>query len=114
MEKQSPSVTDPHRRNTAEDTTANSGSQPLSRSTVRPAQTPRATRTGDHHSRPGALPPAPGRPPHVLVLVVLLGVLAVVTEQVVVNGPLLGVDRWIREQLLSLIVSNPYPRLNLY
>jgi len=38
----------------------------------------------------------------------------VVTEQVVVNGPLLGVDRWIREQLLSLIVSNPYPRLNLY
>lgn len=119
MEKQSPSVTEPHRRNTAEDTTANSGSHPLSRSTVRRAHTPRAKRTGDHHSRPGALPPAPGRPRHAVLLlqsvwfpVILLTVLAVVTEQLVTDGPLLGLDRWIRDQLVHLALVNPDPALN--
>jgi membrane-associated phospholipid phosphatase len=121
MEKQSPPVTDPHRRNTAEDTTANSGSRPLSRSTVRGTQTPRATRTGDHHSRPGALPPAPGRLFHAALLLrsrwfplVLLAVLVVVTEQVIAKGPLLGIDRWMRGRLLHLVASNPYPSLNTY
>ena len=116
MEKQRPSVTDPHRRHPAEDTTASSGSHPLSRSTVPSAQTPRVERTGDHHSRPGALPPAPGRLLHALTSpwfpTVLLAVLAVLTEQVVTNGPLLAVDRWVRTDTLQLVADNPYPSLN--
>jgi membrane-associated phospholipid phosphatase len=41
-------------------------------------------------------------------------VLVVVTEQVIAKGPLLGIDRWMRGQLLSLVASNPYPSLNTY
>ncbi|MFD0279127.1 phosphatase PAP2 family protein [Kitasatospora sp. NPDC127111] len=74
------------------------------RSTDRPTHTPRDARNGDHQSRPGALPPAPGRPLRVLgrfagsaALPVLLGVaLVLVTWQVAVDGPLLGLDRWAR------------------
>jgi undecaprenyl-diphosphatase len=120
MEKQRPSVTDPHRRHTAEDTTADSGPPPLSRSTVRRAQTPRATRTGDHHSHPGALPPASGWLLHALAKVLeslwfpvsLLVVLAVTTEQVVTKGPLLGLDTWVRDHVLTLVSENPYPILD--
>ena len=116
MEKQRPPVTDPHRRHTAEDTTASFGSHPLSRSTVRPAQTPRAQRTGDHQSHPGALPPAPGWLLRVLTSiwlpVSLLIVLGVLTEQVLTDGPLLAVDRWVRHTTLRLVADNPYPWLN--
>ena len=131
MEKQPSPVTDPHRRNTAEDTTAGSGPQPLSRSTVRHAQTPRATRTGDQHSSPGALPPAPGLLLRVLrrftagleavleaVLksiwfpVALLLVLVVLTEQVVTHGPLLAVDRWVRHTTLHLVAESSATWLN--
>lgn len=117
MEKQPSPVTDPHRRNHAEDTTAGSGPQPLSRSTVRHAQTPRATRTGDHHSSPGALPPAPGLLLRALCRsvwfpTVLLLVLAVLTEQVATHGPLLAVDRWVRHTTLHLVAENPCTWLN--
>ena len=116
MEKQRQPVTDPHRRHPAEDTTASPGSRPLSRSTVRRAQTPRAERTGDHQSRPGALPPAPGRLLHVLQSVwfplVLLVALTVLTEQVATHGPLLAVDRWVRRDTLRLVAENPYSWLD--
>jgi membrane-associated phospholipid phosphatase len=116
MEKQRPSVTDPHRRHPAEDTTAGSGPHPLSRSTVRHAQTPRAERTGDHQSRPGAGGRAPGRLLRALTSwwfpCTLLLVLTVLTEQVVTHGPLLAVDRWVRSNTLHLVAENPYPVLN--
>ncbi|MEY9969427.1 membrane-associated phospholipid phosphatase [Streptacidiphilus sp. MAP12-16] len=112
MEKQRPPVTDPHRRYTAEDTTASSGSHPLSRSTVRRTQTPRATRTGDHHSRPGALPPASGRLPRALSSfwfpIALLALIVLLTEQVLVDGPILGIDRWARTQVVHAVAANPY------
>jgi membrane-associated phospholipid phosphatase len=112
MEKQRPPVTDPHRQTTAEDTTAGPGPHPLSRSTVRHAQTPRAERTGDHQSHPGALPPAPGWLLRVLnsvwLPVVLLTVLGVLTEQVVTDGPLLAVDRAVRSTTLRLVADNPF------
>ena len=44
----------------------------------------------------------------------LLAVLVAVTEQVIVKGPLLHVDTWVRSHLLSLANSNPYPLLNTY
>ncbi|MFD5086930.1 phosphatase PAP2 family protein [Kitasatospora sp. NPDC058406] len=70
------------------------------RSTDRPTHTPRDARNGDHQSRPGALPPAPGRLSRVLgrpaVPVLLAVVLVVVSWQVAVDGPLLGLDRWAR------------------
>jgi len=116
MEKQRQPVTDPHRRHPAEDTTASPGSHPLSRSTVRRAHTPRAERTGDHHSHPGALPPAPGWLLRVLSSVwfpvVLLLLLTLITEQVVTHGPLLAVDRWTRRTTLHLVAENPCPWLN--
>lgn len=71
-----------------------------SRSTGRPAHTPRDARNGDHQGRPGALPPAPGRLPRVLarpaVPAVLALVLLLVSWQVAVDGPLLELDHWVR------------------
>ncbi|MBV6702169.1 phosphatase PAP2 family protein [Kitasatospora aureofaciens] len=74
------------------------------RSTDRPTHTPRGARNGDHPSRPGALPPAPGRLFRVLgraaassaVPVVAMVLLVLVSWQVVVDGPLLGLDRGVR------------------
>ena len=43
---------------------------------------------------------------------VLLLVLALLTEQVVAHGPLLAVDRWTRRATLHLVADNPYPWLN--
>ena len=42
----------------------------------------------------------------------LLAVLAVVTEQVIAKGPLLDLDRWIRDWLQTRAAANPYPILN--
>jgi membrane-associated phospholipid phosphatase len=42
----------------------------------------------------------------------LLVVLAVTTEQVVTKGPLLGLDTWIRDHVLTLVAENPYPILD--
>ncbi|MGC0319269.1 phosphatase PAP2 family protein [Kitasatospora acidiphila] len=80
------------------------------RSTARPAQTPRGARNGDHPSRPGALPPAPGRLLAVSARLLaasavplLLGLLlAAVSWQVAVNGPLLGLDRAVRHGTAQL------------
>ncbi|WP_395296140.1 phosphatase PAP2 family protein [Kitasatospora hibisci] len=74
------------------------------RSTDRPTHTPRGARNGDHQSRPGALPPAPGRPLRVFrrfvaspaLPALLVVVLVAVSWQVAVDGPLLGLDRWAR------------------
>lgn len=74
------------------------------RSTDRPTHTPRDARNGDHPSRPGALPPAPGRLFRVLgraaasplVPLVAAVLLVLVSWQVVVDGPLLGLDRWVK------------------
>ncbi|WP_280668643.1 MULTISPECIES: phosphatase PAP2 family protein [unclassified Kitasatospora] len=77
---------------------------PKDRSTDRPAHTPRGARNGDHPSRPGALPPAPGRLTAALTSalasaampVVLLVLLVAVSWQVAVDGPLLTLDQHIR------------------
>ncbi len=79
------------------------------RSTDRPTHTPRGARNGDHQSRPGAIPPAPGRLSVVLgraarsVVVPLVAavVLLAVSWQVAVDGPLLGVDRTVRRAVLG-------------
>ncbi len=42
----------------------------------------------------------------------LLVVLAVTTEQVVTKGPLLHLDTWIRDHVLTLVAENPYPILD--
>lgn len=83
-----------------------------SRSTDRPTHTPRGARNGDHQGRPGALPPAPGRLSRVLgrpaalghpAVPVLLGaVLLLVSWQVAVDGPVLGLDRWTRHGVHEL------------
>ncbi|GAA3006684.1 hypothetical protein GCM10010519_42780 [Streptomyces lactacystinicus] len=86
------------------------GSAPTEgRSTDRPTHTPRGARNGDHQSRPGALPPAPGRlsavpgrvARSVAVPVVAAVLLVVVSWQVAAEGPLLGVDRWVRRAVRS-------------
>ncbi|MDH6122418.1 membrane-associated phospholipid phosphatase [Kitasatospora sp. GAS204A] len=91
-----------------EDNQAPPTAPPQDRSTGRPAHTPRGARSGDHPGRPGALPPAPGRLLHVLTHPLaslrdspltplpLALVLALVSWQVAVGGPLLGLDRWVR------------------
>lgn len=83
------------------------------RSTARPAQTPRGARHGDHPSRPGALPPAPGRLSHAWIPLVLLAVLTVISWQVAVDGPLLEFDeltrrtvRFVRRALGSTLLNH--------
>lgn len=106
---------------TREDNSAPPSAPPQDRSTGRPAHTPRGARSGDHPSRPGALPPAPGRLLAVpirprravdaalararesLATPLLLGLLlALVSWQVAAAGPLLGLDRWVRRSVAQL------------
>jgi len=105
------------KRDITEDTTSDPPADPLSRSTERRAQTPRAKRNVDHLSRPGALPPAPGRLRAALVQtvwlpLVLFGILGVLTEQVLTNGPLLAVDHWTRDTVQSWVAADPWPWTN--
>ncbi|MER5640962.1 phosphatase PAP2 family protein [Kitasatospora sp. NPDC002227] len=72
------------------------------RSTGRPAHTPRAPRIGDLPSRPGALPPAPGRLSRTWTPLALLAVLTVISWQVAVGGPLLHLDVWARDTVHGL------------
>ncbi|BFV57079.1 hypothetical protein KCMC57_up21830 [Kitasatospora sp. CMC57] len=66
------------------------------RSTDRPAHTPRGARNGDLPSRPGALPPAPGRLSRAWIPLALLAVLVLISWQVAVDGPLLELDELTR------------------
>lgn len=98
----------------SEDNQAPSTAPPQDRSTGRPAHTPRGARSGDHPGRPGALPPAPGRllpalahplatiRDSLLTPLPLALVLALVSWQVAVAGPLLGLDRWVRHRVGDL------------
>ncbi|MBV2151748.1 phosphatase PAP2 family protein [Kitasatospora sp. SUK 42] len=72
-------------------------------------------RNGDHQSRPGALPPAPGRlfavparvARSVAVPVVAAVVLLAVSWQVAVDGPLLGLDGSVRSAVRAAHRDHP-------
>ena len=85
----------------------------MSRSSDRPAHTPRGARSDDHHSRPGALPPAPGRRLHFwrlwrspAVPAVLGAAFCALAEQVVTHGPLLSVDRAVRGDVQAVATAH--------
>ncbi|MFJ1971501.1 phosphatase PAP2 family protein [Streptomyces sp. NPDC087903] len=84
-------------------TTGASGSGSPHRSDSRPPQTPRGGRPSDPTGRPGTTPPVPGRPAF-LSSSLLLGLpallFALITWQVVVDGPLLRVDRRLSRVLV--------------
>ncbi|MFF5479587.1 phosphatase PAP2 family protein [Streptomyces sp. NPDC012935] len=73
-----------------------SGSGSPHRSDSRPPQTPRGARPSDPDGRPGTTPPVPGRPTSLFVLLGLLGLpallFALITWQVVADGPLVDLD----------------------
>ncbi|MER7572765.1 phosphatase PAP2 family protein [Streptomyces sp. NPDC126514] len=74
------------------------------RSDSRPPQTPRGARPSDPVGRPGTTPPVPGRPTSLLSLLGLLGLpallFALITWQVVADGPLVGVDERLSTALV--------------
>ncbi|MCF3121542.1 phosphatase PAP2 family protein [Streptomyces arenae] len=71
-------------------TPGTSGSGTPHRSDRRPPQTPRGARHPGHFGRPGTTPPVPGRPTLFLSVCALL--FALLTWQVVVDGPLRRAD----------------------
>ncbi|MFE9441426.1 phosphatase PAP2 family protein [Streptomyces sp. NPDC006602] len=84
-------------------TTGASGSGSPHRSDSRPPQTPRGARPSDLIGRPGTTPPVPGRPASFFLLFGLLPALlfALITWQVVADGPLLRVDERVSRALVS-------------
>ncbi|MGV9276568.1 phosphatase PAP2 family protein [Streptomyces griseosporeus] len=85
-------------------TTGASGSGSPHRSDGRPPQTPRGARRSGPDGRPGTSPPVPGRPTS-FRLTLLLGLPAVLfalmTWQVLADGPLLGTDRRLSRVLIQ-------------
>ncbi|WP_210592808.1 phosphatase PAP2 family protein [Streptomyces sp. GESEQ-35] len=78
-----------------------SGSGSPHRSDSRPPQTPRGGRPSDLIGRPGTTPPVPGRPTSFFLLLGLPALLfALITWQVVVDGPLLRVDERVSRALV--------------
>ncbi|MES5817385.1 phosphatase PAP2 family protein [Streptomyces sp. RG80] len=81
-----------------------SGSGSPHRSDGRPPQTPRGARRSDPDGRPGTTPPVPGRPTSFFFLFFLLGLpaalFALITWQVVADGPLLRLDRRLSDALV--------------
>ncbi|KAB2975085.1 phosphatase PAP2 family protein [Streptomyces sp. SS1-1] len=74
-------------------TTGASGSGSPHRSDSRPPQTPRGARPSDPDGRLGTTPPVPGRPTSLLLLLGLPALFfALITWQVVTDGPLVGLD----------------------
>ncbi|MFC8431701.1 phosphatase PAP2 family protein [Streptomyces sp. NPDC057253] len=82
-------------------TTGASGSGSPHRSDSRPPQTPRGGRPTDLIGRPGTTPPVPGRPAFLILLLGIPALLfALITWQVVEDGPLLRVDRRVSRALI--------------
>jgi membrane-associated phospholipid phosphatase len=83
-------------------TTGASGSESPHRSDSRPPQTPRGGRPSDPDGRPGATPPAPGRPTSFFWLLLALPALffALITWQVAADGPLLRLDTRLSRALV--------------
>ncbi|GCB45666.1 phosphatase PAP2 family protein [Streptomyces sp. NL15-2K] len=84
-------------------TTGASGSGSPHRSDSRPPQTPRGARPSDLIGRPGTTPPVPGRPASFLFLGVLglpALLFALITWQVVIDGPLLRTDERVSRALI--------------
>jgi undecaprenyl-diphosphatase len=78
-----------------------SGSGSPHRSDSRPPQTPRGGRRTDLIGRPGTTPPVPGRPAFLTLLLGIPALLfALITWQVVEDGPLLRVDERISRALI--------------
>ncbi|MGW5276607.1 phosphatase PAP2 family protein [Streptomyces sp. NPDC004044] len=83
-------------------TTGASGSGTPHRSDGRSPQTPRGARQTDHGGRPGTTPPVPGRPaPLLFLLPLLLAVFALLTWQVVADGPLRRLDERIGRSVVG-------------
>ncbi|MER8233826.1 phosphatase PAP2 family protein [Streptomyces sp. NPDC094049] len=87
----------PHRAVTH--TTGTSGPGTPHRSDGRPPHTPRGVRRPDPHGRPGTTPPVPGRPALFSALVAL----ALMTWQVLVHGPLAGLDERVSRALVDTV-----------
>lgn len=88
-------------------TTGAAGSGTPHRSDGRPPQTPRGARQTDPTGRPGATPPAPGRPALLISLVPsFLTLLALTTWQVAADGPLRGLDE---RTARALVGQGPAP-----
>ncbi|NEB02940.1 phosphatase PAP2 family protein [Streptomyces sp. SID13726] len=82
-------------------TTGASGSGSPHRSDSRPPQTPRGGRRSDLIGRPGTTPPVPGRPAFFTLLLGIPALLfALITWQVVEDGPLLRVDERVSRALI--------------
>ena len=82
-------------------TTGASGSGSPHRSDSRPPQTPRGGRPSDPTGRPGITPPVPGRPAFLILLLGIPALLfALITWQVVEDGPLLRVDERVSHALV--------------
>ncbi|MGW0333345.1 phosphatase PAP2 family protein [Streptomyces sp. NPDC003011] len=81
-----------------------SGSGSPHRSDSRPPQTPRGARRPGPFGRPGTTPPVPGRPTSLLRLLGLLGLpallFALITWQVVADGPLVRADERVSRALV--------------
>lgn len=78
-----------------------SGSESPHRSDSRPPQTPRGGRRTDLIGRPGTTPPVPGRPAFLILLLGIPALLfALITWQVVEDGPLLRVDERVSRALV--------------
>ncbi|MDT9700516.1 phosphatase PAP2 family protein [Streptomyces sp. P17] len=81
-----------------------SGSGSPHRSDSRSPQTPRGARPSDPDGRLGTTPPVPGRPTSLLSLLGLLGLpallFALITWQVVADGPLVRVDERLSRALV--------------
>ncbi|MFD7259377.1 phosphatase PAP2 family protein [Streptomyces sp. NPDC059874] len=80
------------------------------RSDSRPPQTPRGVRQPDPGGRPGTIPPVPGRPAILLLLLSLLG-LALTTWQVLVSGPLITPDENLSRALVRTVPDAVTERL---
>ncbi len=81
-------------------TTGASGSGSPHRSDSRPPQTPRGGRRPDLIGRPGTTPPVPGRPAFLLLLGIPALLFALITWQVVEDGPLLRADARLSRALV--------------
>ncbi|MEV0413112.1 phosphatase PAP2 family protein [Streptomyces sp. NPDC050448] len=81
------------------------------RSDGRSPQTPRGARQPDPAGRPGTIPPVPGRPA-ILLLLLSLPALALTTWQVLVSGPLLTPDERLSRALVRTVPDAVTERLS--